>query len=73
MRADQIDGLDAVRSLRQHGDAAGRIQQVLQLLPRQRLVIDDQRRRGDCIPTILTRVQPSAVEEPGLSDSSFTH
>jgi hypothetical protein len=44
--ADEVHGFDAVRALRQHLDAAGSIEQILQLFARQLLVVDDQSGNG---------------------------
>jgi hypothetical protein len=42
MCADQFHSLDSVRSLRQNLDPTSTLKQILQLLPSQGFVIDDE-------------------------------
>jgi hypothetical protein len=42
MRADQLDGFDSIGSLGKDFDPTGSLQQILQLLPGQRFIIDDK-------------------------------
>jgi hypothetical protein len=42
MRPDQLDSFDSIGSLRKDVDPTRSLQQILQLLPGQRFVIDDE-------------------------------
>jgi len=51
VRANQLDGLDAVRALRQDLNPLGGLEQIEQLLPGEWLVVDDE--GGKCHGVML--------------------
>jgi hypothetical protein len=50
---DEGDGLDAVGAVGEYGYVAGGVEEVLELLARERLVVDDQRGERCCHGVIL--------------------